>query len=53
MEAGSDIEEVHALDAEAEEGDREWDDDEWESVDSTPVTECDEQLGLCAPEWER
>lgn len=46
MEAGSDIEEVHALDSEDVEGDWEWDDDEWESADSMPVTECDEQLGL-------
>lgn len=52
IEAGSDIEEVDHIDAKADEGKWEWDNDEWESDELTPATDCDEQLGLFASGWE-
>ncbi|KAK5954972.1 hypothetical protein OHC33_003651 [Knufia fluminis] len=53
VEAGSDGEQVDAVDAEADDADWAWDNDEWESVESTPTTDCDEPVGLFATEWEQ
>jgi len=52
IQAGSDIEEIDYTDAEADENEWDWDNDDWESVESTPATEYDERLGLFATGWE-
>jgi len=52
IQAGSDVEEVDYVDAEADENEWDWDNDDWESVESTPATEYDEKLGLFATGWE-
>jgi len=49
--AGSDTDEVDAIDSELGEGGWEWDNDEWESAKSTPATECYAELGLFSTGW--
>ena len=48
--AGTDLEEVDATDSELDGGGWEWD-DEWDSAEPIPATECDEELGLFATSW--